>query len=69
MSGLTIRDPYGNTFEVDQTARPFWETRANEGYTILPGEPEEGTEPAPEESSTPKTKSKAGSRPAQNTEE
>lgn len=66
MSTLTVRDPYGNTFEIDATALPFWVNKP--GHTILPGEADQPAEP-PEESGTPKTKSKAGSRPAQNTEE
>lgn len=65
MSTLKIRDPYGNTFEVDAYARPYWENR--EGYSIESDEPEVvNAAPEPE---TPITKSKAGSRPAQNTEE
>lgn len=68
MSTRTIRDPYGNTFEVDATALPFWENKP--GHTILPGEePDAPAEPQPEETGAPKTKSKAGSRPAQNAEE
>lgn len=56
MASLTIRDPYGNEFEIDATARPYWEHR--EGYTILPG-----AEPEPAEPPTPTSK-KAASRPA-----
>ncbi|MFI7691787.1 hypothetical protein ACIBQ6_22150 [Nonomuraea sp. NPDC049655] len=66
MSTLKIRDPYGNTFEIDAYARPYWENR--EGYAILPDEREDA-ERQPDKSDTPKTTSKAGSRPAQNTEE
>ncbi|MER6942490.1 hypothetical protein ABT294_00580 [Nonomuraea sp. NPDC000554] len=56
MATLTIRDPYGNTFEIDASARSFWEHR--DGYTILPGdEPEAPAEPT-------QTGKKAASRPA-----
>ncbi|MEV8638094.1 hypothetical protein AB0395_41225 [Streptosporangium sp. NPDC051023] len=43
MSSLRIRDEYGNEFEVDASARPFWEHR--EGYTILGLVPDPGEEP------------------------
>ena len=44
MDTLTIRDPYGNTFDIDASARPFWERR--DGYTIL-DDPAPGEEPKP----------------------
>lgn len=66
MATIRIRDPYGNEFEVDAFARPYWENR--EGHQILDDQPE--GEPAsqapaedPQRSTTPKT-SKAASRPA-----
>ncbi|MER7361940.1 hypothetical protein [Nonomuraea wenchangensis] len=57
MATLTIRDPYGNTFEVDATARPYWEHR--EGHTIL-DTPE--PESAPEMAQEPKPAEAAQSR-------
>ncbi|GAA0853483.1 hypothetical protein ACFQVD_26465 [Streptosporangium amethystogenes subsp. fukuiense] len=70
-----IRDEYGNEFPVDSTALAFWEHR--EGYTIVGPIPEPGAESAPERpaepqpdpSGTPKTSSKAASRPAPKVEE
>ncbi|MFF0864160.1 hypothetical protein ACFYUV_20545 [Nonomuraea sp. NPDC003560] len=62
MSTRTVRDMYGNTFEIDATALRYWQDR--EGYTIL-DDPETGDEPKPAES--PKTSSKAV-RPAQDKE-
>ena len=62
MSSLTVRDVYGNTFEIDATARAYWQDR--EGYTIFDAS-EAGDEPKPAES--PKTTSKAV-RPAQDKE-
>ena len=62
MAELTVRDPYGNTFPIDATARAYWQDR--DGYTILDA-PETGEEPKPAES--PKTSSKAV-RPAQDKE-
>ncbi|MET8985830.1 hypothetical protein ABZW49_10315 [Nonomuraea wenchangensis] len=41
MATLMIRDPYGNEFPVDATARRYWEHR--EGYEILT---DRETEPA-----------------------
>lgn len=55
MAELTVRDPYGNEFPIDATARPFWEGR--EGYTILPGDEPQPAEPTP-------SSKKAASRPA-----
>ena len=66
MGTLTVRDPYGREFQIDATARPFWEHR--EGHTILPpAAPAEQTTPAgpaPAPSGTPKPTTKAASRPA-----
>jgi hypothetical protein len=64
MATLTVRDVYGNTFEIDATARPFWEKR--EGFTILPGdEPEQTAEDKPDQPGPKTTTSKkAASRPA-----
>lgn len=73
MATFRIRDPYGREFDIDATARPFWEGR--EGYTILVGapvpgdEPERSTEPQPDPSGAPKTSSKAAPRPAPKVEE
>lgn len=66
MSSLTIRDPYGNTFEVDAFALPYWQGR--EGYTIedpseTGDEPDTPAGDSSQETSSPKPK-KAASRPA-----
>lgn len=62
MATLTVRDVYGNTFEIDASARPFWEKR--EGFTILPGdEPEQPAEPVQSGTKTTSNK-KAAPRPA-----
>ena len=68
MDTLKIRDVYGNTFEIDASARPFWEHR--DGYTILPADEPPALEPAPDvapaapvEPTTSKP-SKAAVRPA-----
>lgn len=70
MSTLTVKDPYGNTFEIDASARPYWDNpnRAREGYTVLPGEPATASEPRPDESGTPKS-SKRAARAAQDVKE
>lgn len=49
MAELTVRDPYGNEFQIDSTARPYWVNR--EGYTILndpESEPPTGPDSAPQ---------------------
>lgn len=61
MAELTVSDPYGNTFQIDATAAPYWEHR--DGYTILRDEP---ALPAPVEA--PKTTSSRAVRPAQDKE-
>jgi hypothetical protein len=73
MTTLTIRDPYGNTFEVDTYARPYWEGR--EGYEIL-SDPEpdslpQGDQPAasPDKTGTPKTTMQRAARAAQDVKE
>lgn len=60
MSDLTVRDPYGNEFTIDATARSFWVDR--EGYKILPGDEPKPAEPTP-------TGKKAASRPASDDKE
>ncbi|GHE47308.1 hypothetical protein GCM10017673_56440 [Streptosporangium violaceochromogenes] len=73
MATLRIRDPYGREFDIDATARPFWEGR--EGYTILASAPSPGdeqerpTELQLDPSGAPKTSSKAAPRPAPKVEE
>ena len=64
MATLTVRDVYGNTFEIDATARPFWEGR--EGFTIMPGdEPDQAAEDKSDQPGTKTTSSKkAAPRPA-----
>ena len=62
MATLRVRGPYSNEFEIDATARSFWEHR--EGYTILPGDEPE----APVEATTQPSK-KAAPRPASDDKE
>ncbi len=48
MATLRVRDAYSNEFEIDASARPFWENR--EGYELLDPIDEPGDEPVPEAS-------------------
>ncbi|MFC4006642.1 hypothetical protein ACFOY2_05380 [Nonomuraea purpurea] len=46
MKTITIRNEYGHEFEVDASARPFWEKRP--GVVILDNQPSEpDADPAP----------------------
>jgi hypothetical protein len=68
MAVLKIRDVYGNEFEIDASARPFWEHR--EGYEILPDPASEpAATAAPVEPTPPKTSAKAAVRPAPESKE
>ncbi|KAB8186863.1 hypothetical protein FH608_046070 [Nonomuraea phyllanthi] len=70
MATLTIRDPYGNEFEIDATARKFWEHR--EGYTILPepapSQQDESPAQSPDKTGAPKSTQRAA-RAAQDVKE
>lgn len=67
MADLKIRDVYGNEFQIDASARPFWEHR--EGFSILddlaPGdEPKPAGASEAAEPARPKPAAKAAVRPA-----
>jgi hypothetical protein len=68
MTKLRVRNSFGDEFEIDASARPFWEHR--EGHQILPGEePAVPADAAPAESGDPKPSTKAAHRPASGVKE
>ena len=65
MATLRVRNQFNEIFEIDATARPFWEHR--EGHEILP---DPGDEPdVPAEVADSKPSKKAAPRPASDVKE